>query len=337
MTPLNFVIIFVLLYDAWIQLRFYRSKSKLPQLYVLTIARIRTRPPFLEIRKKNREIRHFSRIVEYQFHKPTMTALTSLQSAARRFFMESSGNMLIMGQPGCGKSFLLKELQNVCESKKLTHDTLAMRGHNAHDVGGSTIHSRIVPLPHNKSICKTSAELRGCLWLALGGSLGGYADDWKVVARDDYWKRLDVLFIDEVFLVDAGMFALTDLYARRIRGVDSSFGGIRVCVLGDSFQMAPRGDGAVHVFRPVPLGSPPASAWIPSDSDEEEEEKPIGEKYIISNPETPAIENTELRPWDDAAFTPFKLVENKRQEGSDQVRIGVCSSYDTLHTRTEVF
>lgn len=166
--------------------------------------------------------------------------LTASQNATRRFFTESSGNMMVIGRPGCGKSFLLKEMQKICTSKKQRHHTLAMLGHNAHDVGGSTIHSRLVPLPHNKSICDTSAEMRECLWKAMGGILGGTPDFWKVVAREEFWKNLDVLFIDEVFLVDARMFALTDLYARRIRGVDESFGGIRICVMGDALQMTPR-------------------------------------------------------------------------------------------------
>lgn len=208
-------------------------------------------------------------------------------------------------------------MQSICNSRNQKHHTLAMRGHNAHDVGGSTIHSRLVPLPHNKSICKTSAELRECLWKAMGGSLGGTPDFWKVVAREEFWKSLDVLFIDEVFLVDAGMFALTDLYARRIRGVDESFGGIRLCVMGDALQMCPRGDGALHVFRPVPIGSPPDADDWSSDSDDDGE-KVIGEKYLADGPAPVTIENTELRPWEDAALTPFILTENKRQQGADQ-------------------
>lgn len=169
-----------------------------------------------------------------------MEALTASQAAAMRLFNESDSNMLVMGKPGCGKSYLLKAMQRVCESKGLRHHTLAMRGHNAHDVKGSTIHSRIVPLPNGRSICKTNDELISCIWRALQGDLGGNPGHWKVKARTAFWTSLDVLFVDEVFLVDAGMFALMETYARRIRAVDEPFGGLRVCIMGDPSQMGPR-------------------------------------------------------------------------------------------------
>ena len=65
----------------------------------------------------------------------------------------------------------------------------------------------------------------------------------------------------------------------------------------------------------MPIGPPPGD-WS-SDSDDDGE-KVTGEKYLAADPVPATIENTELRPWEDAALTPFLLTENKRQQGADQ-------------------
>ena len=234
-------------------------------------------------------------------HDAATDNLTPSQAAARRFFADTAGNALILGQPGTGKSYLLKALQEDCDRRRLKHATLAWSGAAAHAVRGFTLHSRLVPLPHGRPVCKTADEMRDCLWRALRGSLGGNVANAKVAARAEFWATLDVLFIDEIFLVDAGMFALADLTARRLRGNDEPFGGVRLVVMGDPNQMAPQKD-ALHPFRPVPLGDPPQQ----DDDDDEEPALP------------PVAVRTELHPWAEAAFTPFTLRENKRQEAADQ-------------------
>lgn len=229
--------------------------------------------------------------------------LTPSQDKVRRFFRDTNGNVLVVGRPGTGKSYLLRALQEDCDERRLTHATLAWSGAAAHAVRGFTIHSRIVPLPNGRMICKTAEEMKDCLWRALGGKLGGNATNPKVNARHQFWTSLDVLFIDEVFLVEAGMFGLVDLTARTLRSNDESFGGIRLVVMGDPHQMAPQ-KGALHPFRPVPLGAPPMA-----DDDDDDDGG-------VALP--PVAVQTHLRPWDEAAFTPFVLRENKRQADADQ-------------------
>ena len=229
--------------------------------------------------------------------------LTPSQGVVRKFFAETNGNALVVGRPGTGKSYLLQALQQDCDDRQLKHATLAWSGAAAYAVRGHTIHSRIVPLPNGRMICKTATELRECLWRAMRGSLGGGAGNAKVHARREFWTTLDVLFIDEVFLVEAGVLALVDLTARALRSSDESFGGIRLVVLGDPHQMAPQ-KGALHPFRPVPLGAPPMA-----DDDDDED----GGAAL-----PPVAVQTELRPWEGAAFTPFTLRENKRQADADQ-------------------
>ena len=229
--------------------------------------------------------------------------LTPSQAVVRRFFADTNGNALVVGRPGTGKSYLLRALQEDCDERRLTHATLAWSGAAAHAVRGHTVHSRIVPLPNGRMICKTATELRDCLWRALRGSLGGNANSAKAQARHQFWTTLDVLFIDEIFLVEAGMLALLDLTVRTLRGSDESFGGVRLIVMGDPHQMAPQ-KGAIHPFRPVPLGAP----TVADDDDDDD--------GGVALP--PVSVQTELRPWEEAAFTPFVLRENKRQAAADQ-------------------
>ena len=229
--------------------------------------------------------------------------LTPSQDKVRRFFRDTNGNVLVVGRPGTGKSYLLRALQEDCDERRLTHATLAWSGAAAHAVRGNTVHSRIVPLPNGRMICKTVEEMKDCLWRALRGKLGGNANNPKVGARHQFWNELDVLFIDEIFLVEAGVFALADLTSRTLRTRDESFGGIRLVVMGDPNQMAPQ-KGALHPFRTVSLGTPP----VADDEDDDD--------GGVALP--PVAVQTELRPWDEAAFTAFTLRENKRQADADQ-------------------
>ena len=50
---------------------------------------------------------------------------------------------------------------------------------------------------------------------------------------------MDVLFIDEVSLIDAALFALVDRRLQLIRGNRNPFGGVRLVVAGDFGQLPP--------------------------------------------------------------------------------------------------
>lgn len=53
------------------------------------------------------------------------------------------------------------------------------------------------------------------------------------------WKKAEVLFIDEISMVDAVTFQSLEYIAREVRGTDKMWGGIQLIVGGDFFQLPP--------------------------------------------------------------------------------------------------
>jgi hypothetical protein len=123
---------------------------------------------------------------------------------------------------------------------------------------------------------------------------------------------VDVLFIDEVSLIDAALFALVDRRLQLIRGNRNPFGGVRLVIAGDFGQLPPLqpsgGDGrtvassGLYCFQPLTLkgGDLPISLAAHA-----------GERYT---------------PWLDSAFTYVRLVENVRASGDNDLRnIAECA------------
>jgi hypothetical protein len=219
--------------------------------------------------------------------------LSPSQKRVLSFVAQREGNLLVLGEPGTGKSFVLKALQDLLTARGLKHTTVAPRGAAAYLVGGETLHSKLVPFHRGAGILRDAAEMRATLKKALGGELGG-GSSARAREREAFWKGLDVLFFDEVFLCDGGLFAITDHTARVCRNNDRPFGGIRLCCMGDPFQISPRG-ATFHPFRPVRV----------RHDDEGSGGEEAGSSF--------ADEHT-LHPWDEARMAVFELLENKRQE-----------------------
>lgn len=241
----------------------------------------------------------------------TMDELTASQKFAVDFLLHGSGNGYIGGPPGTGKSYLLKYMQDYLTDKRVKHATIAPRGACAYIVRGDTIHSKVIPFDKNQNILKTAEEMCDALRRALKGQLGGGPNNARAKKRNEFWKGLDVLFIDEVFLVDAGLLAMTDLTARAERCDDRSFGGLRVFLLGDPCQMGPRGESIFHPFRPVIL-QPKTVVGEDSDSDDENDAWGVSGRALF--------DRRTITPWADAQPVVFDLVENVRQAGDPDFR-----------------
>lgn len=82
--------------------------------------------------------------------------------------------------------------------------------------------------------------------------------EWSIIALTPGLKRdlrkLDVLLIDEVSMVDGDLLSLIDTACRKARGVERPFGGVLVLLVGDFCQLAPvitevtARDGGNHGF-----------------------------------------------------------------------------------------
>lgn len=131
--------------------------------------------------------------------------------------METSPDSLfITGRAGTGKSTLLQyfkknTLQNIV--------ILAPTGVAAVNIGGATIHSFF--------------KFKPDITMEKAWVLGGKAK------KPDLYKNLDCLVIDEISMVRADLLDCIDAFMRRVRGSMAPFGGCRVIMFGDLYQLPP--------------------------------------------------------------------------------------------------
>ncbi len=130
----------------------------------------------------------------------------------------------ITGNAGTGKSTLLRFfVSNTLHKGKLVVG--APTGPAALNVGGSTLH-RIVGLTVSKWPLRPKEA---------GSRLGGY----NPTLRKTLLKNLELLVIDEVSMVRADVMDAIDRALRNAKDSDSPFGGIKVVMFGDPYQLPP--------------------------------------------------------------------------------------------------
>lgn len=140
--------------------------------------------------------------------------------AALEIILEKQ-HLLLLGGGGTGKSTFLRYLKKHLNGNA-NYAVLAPTGMAALNVGGQTIHSFFgfkttiqsgenLPRPRNPKV----------------------------------FSKLDVLVIDEISMVRADVFSAIDLFLRKYGPKPKQpFGGVRLCLIGDLFQLPPvvRGD-----------------------------------------------------------------------------------------------
>jgi ATP-dependent DNA helicase PIF1 len=144
---------------------------------------------------------------------------------------ENKDNVYISGIAGSGKSYLLKQLYDEAVKRKLNSVLTSTTGVSSFNISGCTIHSFtgiILPSQMPKDIQEFMS---------------------RIVTKIKFkryllkkWQNLKILFIDEVSMLGANYIDVIDNIARRVRGVNSPFGGIQVVSSGDFLQLPPVGD-----------------------------------------------------------------------------------------------
>ena len=145
--------------------------------------------------------------------------MTTEQQCAYDSFV-SGNSIALLGPGGTGKSFVFMKLKRYCdEEKKLLIAMTAMTGIAAELVGGKTLHS------------------------ALGlGIMRDADDETNHVFRPEmssFWKKLDVLFIDEVSMLTGVLLDKLNYFGKRERNNCLPMGGIRLILSGDFLQLGP--------------------------------------------------------------------------------------------------
>jgi len=122
-------------------------------------------------------------------------------------------SVFITGKAGTGKSTLLRLLRSTSKRRLAV---VAPTGIAALNVKGQTIHSFFKFPP------KMLAD-----------------QDIKKLRSHKFYKKLQVLVIDEISMVRADMMDNIDLFLRRNREINEPFGGVQLVVFGDLFQLPP--------------------------------------------------------------------------------------------------
>lgn len=148
------------------------------------------------------------------------TSLTPEQQLVLDSVVNLRQNVFCTGNAGTGKSFLLRLIRKRCS----IHSTFvtASTGVAAVNIGGVTLHGFA-------GIQNDSLDVETLVRIA-------FSKNKSAVAR---WKQCELLIVDEVSMVSGSLLDKLDAVARRIRGVESPFGGIRVLFFGDFCQLPP--------------------------------------------------------------------------------------------------
>lgn len=166
---------------------------------------------------------------------PPPAALNAEQRRGWDLVMRQGRSVFITGRAGCGKSFLVQRLIAALREQlgeRAVYVTAAT-GIAACNIGGITLHSFAgIGLGTDDVLALTRKIKRNT----------------RVMSR---WQRAKVLVVDEISMVDADLLDKLDAIARRIRGApDKVWGGLRVILVGDFFQLPPvaRADQAPKRF-----------------------------------------------------------------------------------------
>lgn len=140
------------------------------------------------------------------------------QALALEIMLEGH-SVLLTGQAGAGKTYVLNEFIKRAKDDGKTIAVTATTGLAASHLGGTTIHA----------------------WSGIG--IHDQLPDrfWRDLpkGRRDIIEKTDVLIIDEISMLHDYRLDMIEEIARKVRGNDAPFGGLQVILCGDFFQLPP--------------------------------------------------------------------------------------------------
>jgi len=157
---------------------------------------------------------------------PLDISAVELSDEQQRFFHEietSDSHFYITGKAGTGKSMLLQYLRYNTSRKVVV---AAPTGISALNIGGQTIHSLfgIAPglvAPESSSLHRRAADLL---------------------------RHIEMVIIDEISMVRADLMDAIDHILRMARRSSEPFGGVKLIMFGDLFQLPPVVDRSLHPY-----------------------------------------------------------------------------------------
>lgn len=163
--------------------------------------------------------------------------LNKAQQEAFDLIVNGNDNILLTGNAGTGKSFVVTRAIDKLQSNRKTVGVCASTGLASTAIGGRTLHSvfKIYPLTINNFGRKktTLTEL-------LRKSVDVFKDPKPTMQKAmSKIRMMDVLIIDEVSMVHILDLIRLDAHLKFVRGSDKPFGGLRIVFVGDFLQLEP--------------------------------------------------------------------------------------------------
>lgn len=133
----------------------------------------------------------------------------------------SGVNVLLTGQAGTGKTFLLNRFIDYLKSKKISVGLTASTGVAATHLGGQTIHS----------------------WAGFGIKEKLSVNDLENITNNlvlsEKIRETKVLIIDEISMLHSYQLDMVDQITRTVLENERPFGGLQVVLCGDFYQLPP--------------------------------------------------------------------------------------------------
>ena len=186
--------------------------------------------PFKKVEKSEKKVNYKQQMGTYIPEKKTNTKIGSKSKPWQNseinydqetdqvnyFLYNTSQNLFITGQAGTGKSTLLGQLKDYCLQENISFAITAPTGIASINVGGQTLHSFFQISIHSPKDSKSLSFPKTAIL-----------------------KDLQVLIIDEISMVSGDILELINKRMQKAKGNKFPFGGIRVLIFGDIFQLGP--------------------------------------------------------------------------------------------------
>lgn len=135
--------------------------------------------------------------------------------------LKTGKSVFLTGEPGSGKTHVANLFISWLKAHGVDPVVTASTGIAATHIGGLTIHS----------------------WSGIGIKEKLNKQDLQKITENKRVKGrvrgAKVLIIDEISMLSAGTLEMVDSVCRSVRGLDRSFGGLQVILVGDFFQLPP--------------------------------------------------------------------------------------------------